>query len=186
MIELKNAPFSFRITFRKGGEAAIIYRRMLDKRSRETLQRIVAVSPQAFAAGRGLFNAAVKDIRGNSNTVVSNGHHQSLDADWGARIACFGFVSSGLADPEKSTGQPSICSTPMDPRRPGGWGRSGTARPPALSEPCEYLWEPWEGRIETAIDTSRIEGDGVHRAGKDHPKEVLIEEWLPAAAIGVE
>ena len=101
MIELKNAPFSFRITFRKGGEAAIIYRRMLDKRSRETLQRIVAVSPQALAAGRGLFNAAVKDIRGNSNTVVSNGHHQSLDADWGARIACFGFVSSGLADPEK-------------------------------------------------------------------------------------
>jgi hypothetical protein len=101
MIKLKDAPFSFRVTFRKGGEAAVIYRRMLDKKSKETLQRIVAVSPQSFAAGKGLFRAAVKDLSGNVKEIGSDGHHHPLDADWGARIACFGFVAVGLADPEK-------------------------------------------------------------------------------------
>ncbi len=47
------------------------------------------------------------------------------------------------------------------------------------------LWEPWGGRIETAMIQLESKGMVTIVPGKDHPR-VLIEEWLPAAAIGVE
>jgi len=117
---LSNAPFALRITQRKEGKAAIVYQRRPDGKGRDRFQRIGAISPLAFTASVSLLRAAVtrssfKSSGGDRNStardsfkekestkeVLMTGPFHPLDADWGARVACFAILSSGLRDAER-------------------------------------------------------------------------------------
>ncbi len=44
-----------------------------------------------------------------------------LDADWGARVACYALVAEGLRDVKSgSLARPTTCATPTPPKPPGG------------------------------------------------------------------
>jgi hypothetical protein len=81
---------------RRGGDAGIIYRRSLTPARVERLTRIRAISPLAFAAAMPLLRAAVRASGGSSGARLSTGPFHPLDMDWGARVACYALVASGL------------------------------------------------------------------------------------------
>lgn len=95
---VREASFALRIVRRRGGDAAILYRRTLTAKRVERLTRIRAISPLALAAAMPLLRAAVRASGGSAGVRLPAGPYQPLDADWGARVACYALVASGLRD----------------------------------------------------------------------------------------
>ncbi len=94
-------------------------RRSLGANHQERLTRIKSISPLAFSAGAYLLRAAVRAGSGKDAKLTTGPFHP-LDADWGARVGCYVVVGSGLRNAERCTTPPSICSTLMALRLPGG------------------------------------------------------------------
>ena len=90
---VRDASFALRIVKRKGGNAAIIYRRSLKTTGEERLARVSAIGPLAFSAGANLLRASV---RGANVTKLTAGPYYPLDHDYGARVACYALITSGL------------------------------------------------------------------------------------------
>ncbi|MGH9449735.1 MAG: DUF7680 family protein [Terriglobia bacterium] len=99
-MKIREASFALRVVRRRSGDAAILYRRSLDTKRQERLTRIKPVSPLAFSAGASLLRAAVRAGTG-SETKLSTGPFHPLDGDWGARVACYALVASGLRNAER-------------------------------------------------------------------------------------
>jgi len=104
MEAIRNAPFALRIVHRKGGSAAIVYRRKAIN-GHDHLQRIAALSPLAFTAAASLLRDAIMYSLVAGNTPpplpLQAGPFYPLNADWGARVACFALLAAGLRDGER-------------------------------------------------------------------------------------
>lgn len=90
---IRDASFAVRIVKRKGGKAAIVYRRSLKPTGEERLTRVSAMGPLAFSVGSSLLRAAV---RGANVARFEPGPFYPLDPDYGARVACYALLTSGL------------------------------------------------------------------------------------------
>jgi len=112
--KLREAPFALRVVQRKEGRAAIVYRRRADAQGRDRLQRVAAISPLAFTAATPLLRDAVTQFqvahpehqdaapdRSSGNNSLTTGPFHPLDADWGARVACFAIIAAGLRNGER-------------------------------------------------------------------------------------
>ncbi len=99
-MKVRDASFALRVVRRRAGDAAILYRRRLSGRNEERLDRIASISPLAFSAGAPLLRAAVRNTAGPSARLTTGPFHP-LDTDWGARVACYAIVASGLRDAER-------------------------------------------------------------------------------------
>jgi len=108
---LREAAFAVRVVQRRGGKAAIVYRRRPDEIRRDRLQRVGVVSSLAFTAGtpllrdgvvksRETFRSEGKRVR---QTVFEHlgGTYEPLDGTWGPRIAVYALVTAGLRDGER-------------------------------------------------------------------------------------
>lgn len=105
MLKLRDAPFALRVVDRKGGQAAIVYRRRADAQGRDRLQKVAAIGALAYTAALPLLRSAVAksqdaQARG-SGARLAPGQFYALDQDWGARVACFGLVAAGLRDADR-------------------------------------------------------------------------------------
>jgi len=108
-MKIREASFALRVVRRRAGDAAILYRRSLDEQMNERLTRVTSVSPLAFAAGAALIRVAAREgskeaggrasSRGRSS--LEPGPFYPLDPDWGARVACYAMVASGLRNAER-------------------------------------------------------------------------------------
>lgn len=94
-MNIRVAPFALRVVERRAGKAAILYRRRLSDKHEERLDRVAAVGPLAFTAGTALLRAAVRAGNG-AGARLEAGPFLPLDADWGARVACYALTSQGL------------------------------------------------------------------------------------------
>lgn len=94
----RKAAFALRVVRRRQGHAGILYRRTLTANRLERLTRIRAISPLAFSAAAPLLRAAICGSGGSAGVRLATGPFHALDADWGARVACFALVASGLRD----------------------------------------------------------------------------------------
>ncbi|GIW54143.1 MAG: hypothetical protein KatS3mg082_0547 [Nitrospiraceae bacterium] len=99
-MKIRQATFALRVVRRRAGDAAILYRRRLTPSGQERLDRIAPLGPLAFSAGSALLRAAVRS-NGGPSTKLSTGPFHPLDADWGARVACYALVAKGLRDAER-------------------------------------------------------------------------------------
>lgn len=97
---VRQAPFALRVVRRRAGQAAILYRRTLDSRQRERLTKVAPISPLAFTAGGALLRAAVRKTSGPTARLTEGPFHP-LDADWGARVACYALVAYGLRNGDR-------------------------------------------------------------------------------------
>jgi len=106
---LRQAPYALRVTQRKGGRAAVVYRRQADSQGRDRLQRVAALAPLAFTAATPMLRDAVlaalkaasENLPSGRNDVLSPGPYRPLDADWGPRVACYAVIAAGLRDGER-------------------------------------------------------------------------------------
>jgi len=96
----REALFALRVVQRRTGKAAIVYRRSLDPNHGERLNRIASISPSAFLAGTPLLRGAVQAEEGQSAGLTTGPFHP-LNQDWGARVACYAFVASGLRNSQR-------------------------------------------------------------------------------------
>jgi hypothetical protein len=94
-VTIRQANFALRVVRRRAGDAAILYRRTLSDKQEERLTRIGAISPLAFSSGAGLLRDAARAIAGKPVKLTTGPFHP-LDPDWGARVACYTLVASGL------------------------------------------------------------------------------------------
>lgn len=94
-MRIRQASFALRVVRRRDGDAGIVYRRTLDEKMQERLARITSISTLAFSAATPLLKAAVRAIPG-SRGRLEPGPFYPLDPDWGARVACYALVASGL------------------------------------------------------------------------------------------
>lgn len=113
MQSIRQAPFALRIVHRTNGKAAVIYRRKADPHGRDRLQRVAALSPLAFSAAAGLLRDGVRNSLDGSCPppiaavgrpaagALTSGEFLPLNEDWGARVACFALLASGLRNPER-------------------------------------------------------------------------------------
>ena len=92
------ASFALRVVRRRAGDAAILYRRSLTARHLERFTRIGALSPLAFTAGIPLLRSAIRASGGTAGVRIEAGPYHALDVDWGARVACYALLASGLRD----------------------------------------------------------------------------------------
>ncbi len=99
-MKVRQASFALRVVRRRAGDAAILYRRRLIASGEERLDRVAGVSPLAFAAGMPLLRAAVRATAG-AGAKLTTGPFHPLDADWGARVACYALVAAGLRNAER-------------------------------------------------------------------------------------
>lgn len=99
-MRVREASFALRVVHRRSGDAGIIYRRSLNRRHQERLTKVAGISPLQFVAGAPLLRAAVRAMAGNSARLEPGPFHP-LDADWGARVACYAIVAAGLRNPER-------------------------------------------------------------------------------------
>jgi len=105
--KIRLAPFALRVVERKGGKAGIVYRRQVDAKGQDRLQRLSALSPLAFTAATPLLREAVKEsaIAARKPVMTSQtlsiGAFHPLDGDWGARVACFSIIAAGLRNAER-------------------------------------------------------------------------------------
>jgi hypothetical protein len=99
-VKVRQASFALRIVRRRDGDAAILYRRTLNEKQEERLTRVAGISSLAFSAGSGLLRAAVRASLGTSGKLTP-GPFIPLDNDWGARVACYALVASGLRNPAR-------------------------------------------------------------------------------------
>lgn len=98
---VRQASFALRVVRRRTGDAGILYRRTLTSKRVERLTRIGAISPLAFSAAMPLLRAAVRGSGGSAGVRLATGPYHPLDADWGARVACYALVASGLRNPTR-------------------------------------------------------------------------------------
>lgn len=99
-MRVREASFALRVVRRRGGDAGILYRRRLIAGGQERLDRIAPISPLAFGAGLSLLRSAVRAIAGPGARLTTGPYHP-LDHDWGARVACYALVASGLRHAER-------------------------------------------------------------------------------------
>jgi hypothetical protein len=99
-MKIREASFAIRIVRRAAGDAAILYRRSLDEKRQERLTRVTSLSPLALAAGASLIRAATRGAD-PSRRKLDPGPYHPLDPDWGARVACYALVASGLKSAER-------------------------------------------------------------------------------------
>ncbi len=99
-MKIRQASFALRVVRRHAGDAAILYRRRLTSNGQEKLDRIAPISPLAFSSGTSLLRSAVRASEGPS-AKLSMGPYHPLDADWGARVACYALVAAGLRNAER-------------------------------------------------------------------------------------
>jgi hypothetical protein len=99
-MKIRQASFALRVVRRRSGDAGILYRRRLAANGAEKLDRVAPISPLAFSAGAPLLRAAVRADAGPSARLDPGPFHP-LDADWGARVACYALVASGLRSAER-------------------------------------------------------------------------------------
>lgn len=97
---IREASFALRVVRRRAGDAGILYRRTLNQRREERLTRITSISPLAFTSGLSLLRGAVR-ATGGSATRLTYGPFHALDPDWGARVACYALVASGLRNADR-------------------------------------------------------------------------------------
>lgn len=99
----RQADYALRVVRRREGDAAVLYRRRLDEQGRERFQRVTSLGPIAFGAGMVLLRAAIRGSGGGSgvNGKIAYGPFHPLDAAWGARVACYALIASGLRDVER-------------------------------------------------------------------------------------
>lgn len=102
-LRIRQAPFAIRIVRRQAGDAAIVYRRGLDDHQRDRLKRISGLSPLSLTAGMPLLRGAARAAGNGTPARLSPGPFIPLDADWGARVACYALVAEGLRDAERLT-----------------------------------------------------------------------------------
>ena len=96
--KIREASFALQIVRRRLGDAAIIYRRSLDEKRRERLTRIAGISPLAFTSGAALLRAAVRESAASEARApaLNPGPFIPLDPEWGAKVAVYALVASGL------------------------------------------------------------------------------------------
>lgn len=99
-MNIRRASFALRVVRRSAGDAGILYRRRLLANGHERLDRVGAIGPLAFSAGASLLRAAVRE-NGDAQARLSTGPFHPLDADWGARVACYALLSTGLRNAER-------------------------------------------------------------------------------------
>ena len=99
-MKIREANFALRVVRRRAGDAGVLYRRRLTARGKEHLDRVAALSPLAFASGASLLRSAVRAVSGPAAKLTTGPFHP-LDADWGARVACYALVASGLRNAER-------------------------------------------------------------------------------------
>lgn len=99
-MKVRQASFALRVVRRRAGDAAILYRRTLNRRQDERLTKIAPISPLAFSAGAGLLRNAVRASNGQTSKLTTGPYH-ALDPDWGARVACYAVVARGLRNPTR-------------------------------------------------------------------------------------
>jgi len=99
-MKIRQAHFALRIVRRNSGDAAIVYRRILNSKHKERLTRIAAISPLAFTAGRTLLRDAVRATEEKSIKLTTGDFHP-LDDQWGPRIACYALVAAGLRNGDR-------------------------------------------------------------------------------------
>ena len=102
-MSVREAAFALRVVRRRNGDAGILYRRTLTAARVERLTRIRAISPLAFGAAMPLLRAAIRASGGTATARLATGPFHPLDADWGARVACYALVVSGLRDGTRMT-----------------------------------------------------------------------------------
>ena len=93
---VRNASFAIRVVHRRAGDAAILYRRSLTAQRTERLTRVRSISPLAFVAGLALLRAAIRASGGPAGARIPSGPFHPLDTEWGARVACYALIASGL------------------------------------------------------------------------------------------
>ncbi len=98
-MNIRQATFALRVVRRSAGDAAVIYRRRVDKNNNERLTKIAPIGPIAFAAAVPLLRYAISAISRSARLVP--GPYHPLDADWGARVACYALVAAGLRNPSR-------------------------------------------------------------------------------------
>ena len=107
MRKIRLAPFALRVVERKGGKAGVVYRRTVDPKGQDRLQRLAALSPLAFTAATPMLREAVKESAiaqrqpVMTSQTLARGAFHPLDADWGARVACYGIIAAGLRNAER-------------------------------------------------------------------------------------
>jgi len=94
-VKIREASFSLRVVRRRDGNAAIIHRRRVVGQGRERLIKIAPISPLGYSVGISLLRSAARGVNG-SGTKLQTGPFIPLDADWGARVACYALVVKGL------------------------------------------------------------------------------------------
>ena len=96
---LRQAPFALRVVERASGPAAIIYRRVTAGGRPGRLAALGSIAPLSFTAAQPLLRMAVGQCASAKKApVLKPGPYIPLDADWGARVACYALISSGLRD----------------------------------------------------------------------------------------
>ena len=99
-MKIRDANFALRVVRRKNGDAAIVYRRVLNYKQQERLTRIAAISPLAFSAGTPLLRSAVKATKGHK-VLLTKGPFHPLNDEWGPRVACYAILAAGLKNPSR-------------------------------------------------------------------------------------
>jgi hypothetical protein len=101
-MRIRKASFALRLVRRRAGDAAIVYRRSLDEKMCERLNRVAAISPLGLASASLLVKQAVKaSLPEGKRLKLEPGPFFPLDDDWGARIACYAMVASGLRNADR-------------------------------------------------------------------------------------
>ena len=99
-MNIREAPYALRVTRRRDGDAGVIYRRRLNGRGEERLDRIAGISPLAFSAASRLLREAARAHAGKGARLTTGPFHP-LDPDWGARVACYALVVRGLRNADR-------------------------------------------------------------------------------------
>jgi hypothetical protein len=99
-MKVRQASFALRVVRRRSGDAAILYRRSVDANQKERLTRVTSISPLAFSAGSPLLRSAIRAVNG-ANTKLTAGPYHPMDTDWGARVACYALIASGLRNADR-------------------------------------------------------------------------------------
>jgi hypothetical protein len=106
---VRTFPYALRLVGRKGGRAAVVYRRQADEQGRDRLQRVGALAPLAYQAALPMLREAVRASANTENGAgaatlngpSASGAFKPLDSVWGPRVACLTLACAGLRDGER-------------------------------------------------------------------------------------
>jgi hypothetical protein len=99
-MRIREANYALRVVRRRDGDAGIVYRRRLNEEGEERLDRVAAIGTLSFAAATPLLRSAVRAAAGPS-AELKEGPFYALDADWGARVACYALLAVGLRNADR-------------------------------------------------------------------------------------